>query len=121
MYLQTSTVSLAVNASGDLTAYTPNLTGRVLEIRYVKGTLDAGTDLTITNEATGAAILTVSPSADATWCPRQATHSTAAAAALYAVGGAAVNDYCWLANQRVKIVVAQGGTSLTGTLYITVG
>lgn len=122
MFVQTDTITLAVNGSGALTTYSRNLTGRVLEIRYDAGTLDSGTDLVITNETTGAAILTASPSTDATWCPRQATHSVAEAAALYGVGAAyAVNDYCWLANQRVKIVVAQGGVSLTGTLYITVG
>lgn len=121
MYVVTATVSLAVNADGDLTAYTPHLTGRVCELRYVIGTLAATTDLTITNETTGTAILTVSPSDSATWSPRQATHSITAVAALYAAGGTAVNDYLWLANQRVKIVVAQGGVSTTGTLHVTVG
>lgn len=121
MYVHTDTVTLTVDASGDGTLYSTNLTGRVLELRYVVGTLASTTDLVITNEGTGAAILTASPSTTATWCPRQATCDVTGTASLYAAAGEPVEDYCWLANQRVKIVVAQGGVSTTGTLHITVG
>jgi len=56
----------------------------------------------------------------ATRAPRQATHSTAGVAALYAGSGQAVNDKIVLAADRVKIVIASGGDTKTGTFHIVV-
>jgi hypothetical protein len=54
-----------------------------------------------------------------TWAPRQPTHTTAGAASLYAAGGTAVNDHICLANERVKIVLAQGGSAKAGVFHVT--
>jgi hypothetical protein len=125
MFLKTEAIPIVTAPDGTATIYSSNLTGRVLEVRVVvpgSGGLAATTDITITNETTGTAILTATDrNGSATYCPRQATHSVAGAAALYAASGTAVNDYCYLAGQRLKIVVAQGGDTLAGTLYVTVG
>jgi hypothetical protein len=56
--------------------------------------------------------------ASVTVAPRQAIHDTAGVAGLYAAGGSAVLDKIALANDRVKIVVAQGGVSTSGTFHI---
>jgi len=39
---------------------------------------------------------------------------------LYAAAGQAVNDPIAIAGERIKVVVAQGGVSKTGTLYVWV-
>ena len=111
--------------AGTFTGYTRVVNGRILEIRLVvpaSGGLEATVDLTITNELTGAAILTLTDqNGSGTWAPRQATHGTDKAAAVYASGGSPVLDYIVVAESRIKLAVAQGGNGKLGTLYITVG
>lgn len=119
--------TLTVDASGDATVYSDQAAhGEIRQIRYVPdGTspLDTGADLTITAEGTGLAIATLTNigTSAVQWAPRQATHSTAGAAALYAAAGAAVNDRIGIVAERIKVVVAQGGNAKTGKLYIWVG
>ncbi len=111
-------VAVTTDASGDATAYTPVVTGKLSQIRYVKTDFANGVDFTITAEATGETLWAQSDvNASATVAPRQATHSTAGVAALYAGGGSAVLDKIALANDRIKIVVAQGGNAKSGTLH----
>lgn len=122
MYAERHVVSLTTDGSGDVTGYTPVVTGRILAIHYVKTDFTDGVDFTVTAEATGETIWAESNvNASATRAPRQATHSTAGAASLYAAGGAAVNDRITLARDRVKIVVAQGGNAKTGAVHVVVG
>ena len=52
--------------------------------------------------------------------PRAATASTANAALLYAAGGTAVSDRIPVAGERVKIVIAEGGDTKTGTFHVYV-
>ena len=125
MQVQTFAVTIATGATlGAGQGYTPNATGRVLAIRYVKdGSNGYSNDstFTLTNEATGANVRTQSSvNASATVCPRQPTHSTAGVAATYD-GTRAVNEPCDLANERLSIAVTSGGNSKTGTFYVTVG
>ncbi len=118
-YAARLTVPVTTNATGDATAYSDVCTGKVSTIRYVKTDFDNGSTITVTSEATGETIWTeANVNASATRAPRQATHSTAGAAALYAAGGAAVNDKIALANDRVKIVIAAGGNVKSGTFHI---
>lgn len=120
-FIQRDTVSVTTAADGTATAYSSVLNGKIVSIRYVKTDFATGVDFTITAEATGETIWTQNDvNASVTVAPRQATHSTAGAAALYAAGGAAVNDQIAIANDRVKIVIAQGGDTKTGTFYILV-
>ena len=127
MYIERLSLTLTVNASGDATVYSATpVSGRVLQLRYVPDAtvpLDTGADLTITGEDTGVAIATLSNigTSGVTVVPRQATHTTAGAAALYAAGGVAVLEPVAIAGERIKVVVAQGGTSKTGTLHICIG
>lgn len=121
-YVHREAIALTTDASGDCTAYSGTVTGRVLQLRYVKTDFANGVDFTVTSEATGETIWAESNvNADATRAPRQATHGTDGAAALFAGGGAAVNDHIALANDRVKVVVAQGGNVTTGTLHLVMG
>jgi len=114
-------VTVTTNASGVATAYTPRLSGELVQIEYVKTDYADGVDFTITDEATGKILWTESDvNASAIRSPRTPTHSTAGAAALYASGGVAVNDRLALANTRVKIVLAQGGNVKTGAFHVLV-
>jgi len=121
MALKRHTVSVTTAADGSATAYSPVLSGRLSQIRYVKTDFADGVDFTITAEATGETLWSEeNVNASATRAPRQATHSTAGAAALYAAAGQAVLDKIVLAADRVKIVIASGGDTKTGTFHVVV-
>jgi len=119
MYVQRLSLSATTDASGDATVYTENITGRIQSIRYVKdGTspYDNTVDFTFTAESTGIAVLTVANvTASTTYHPVAAAAKTAdgAASTLTEVG------VC-LANERLKLVVAQGGNAKTGSFWIVV-
>ncbi len=122
MHVERHTVAVTTASDGTATAYSPQVTGRILSIRYVKTDFANGVDFTITSEATGETIWAEADvNASASRAPRQATHTTAGAAALYAAGGAAVNDYVALANDRVKIAIAQGGDAKSGSFILIIG
>ena len=113
-----------VTGTATATAYSPYLSGYIESIEYVKAqaaSYSDGVDLTVTAEATGEAILSLTDmNASVVKRPRAATHSTAGVAAAYASGGTAVNDRIALSRDRVKIAIAQGGNGKTGTFVITV-
>lgn len=114
-------VDVTTNGSGAATAYSPYLTGYIVDIEYVKTDFADGVDFTITAEATGRGLWTESNvNAAAIKAPRQPTHSLVGAAQLYASGGTAVNDRIALSRDRVKIVIASGGDTKVGEFVITV-
>jgi hypothetical protein len=120
-FVQRLTVSVTTAADGSATAYSEVVTGKLLQIRYVKTDFDNGSTITITAEATGETLWAESNvNASATRAPRQATHSTAGAASLYAAGGEAVLGQIGLAKDRIKIVIASGGNVKTGTFHFIV-
>lgn len=121
-YSERHEVVVTTAADGSATAYSPIVTGKLSQIRYVKTDFAVGVDFTITAEATGETIWTdTNVDASETVAPRQPTHDTAGAAAVYAAGGSAVLDKIALANDRVKIVIAAGGNAKTGTFHIILG
>lgn len=118
-YAERHTVTVTTAADGSATAYSPVVTGKLSQIRYVKTDFAIGVDFTITSEATGETLWTeANVDASATRAPRQATHGTDGVAALYAAAGTAVNDKIALAKDRVKIVIANGGNAAIGTFHI---
>lgn len=124
MYAQRLTVSVTTDGSGNATAFSDVVTGRIISITYTKdGTnpYSSGVDFTITAEATGETIWAENDvNATATRAPRQATHTTAGVASLYAAGGTAVTDHVVVASDRVKIVIGSGGAAKIGTFSILV-
>jgi hypothetical protein len=121
MAIRRFVVSVTTAADGTATAYSPFLSGFLHQIQYVKTDYADGVDFTITAEATGETLWTESNvNAAAIKAPRQATHSTAGVAALYAGSGTAVNDRIALGRDRVKIVLAQGGNAKVGTFNILI-
>lgn len=118
-YSERHVVNLVSAADGSGTGYTPVITGKISTIRYVKTDYTDGVNFTITAEATGETIWAQNAvNVSTTVAPRQPTHSTAGVAALYAAGGAAVNDAICLAADRVKIVIAGAGAAKTGAFHI---
>ena len=117
MAIRKFTVSLTTDASGDVTAYTPYLSGLVQQVIYTKTDFADGVAFTITVEGTGETVWTESNvNAAVAKLPRAATHSTAGVALLYAAGGAAVANQIAIGRDRIKCVIAQGGNAKTGTL-----
>lgn len=114
-------VPVTVDASGDATVYSPAIYGRLVSISYAKTDYANGVDFTITAETTTETLWAeANVNASATRYPRAATHSNVGVAALYAAAGQAVNGKVALGGDRVKIVVAQGGVSKTGTFHILI-
>lgn len=127
MYIQRFDFTLTVNAGGAATVYSSGpVTGEIRQITYVPDAtnpLATGADLAITGEVSGIAIATLTDIGTSTvsWAPRISTNVVTGAAALYASGGVGVNDRIAIAGERIKVVVAQGGVSLTGQLSIVLG
>jgi hypothetical protein len=118
MHVQVFPVTVTTASDGSATAYSDPVNGLLSQIRYVKTDFADGVDFTITADATGETLWTESDvNASATRAPRQATHSTAGAASLYAATGQPVNDMIAVSG-RVKIVIASGGNAKTGTFYV---
>lgn len=120
-FAQRLTVSLVTAVDGSATAFSDPVTGKISQIRYVKTDFADGSTITMTAETTGEAIWAeTNVNASATRAPRQATHTTAGAASLYAAAGTAVNDKIAVVNDRIKVVIASGGNTKSATFYITV-
>jgi hypothetical protein len=86
--------------------------------------LDTGADVTITLETTGHGVLTQADIGTAAFSsyPRVGVHDAAdGAAVLYAGAGEPVTDLIHAAQERIKVVVANGGDELSGTFIFTVG
>lgn len=118
-YIQRHVVQVTTNSSGAATAYSPVVTGNLSAIHYIKTDFANGVDFAITAEATGESLWAQdNVNASATVAPRQPTHTQAGAAALYAAGGSPVLAPIGLANDRIKIVIASGGDTKTGTFHL---
>lgn len=121
-YARRLSVTVTTAADGSATAYSEHVDyGLLSQIRYVKTDFADGSTFAITSEATGETLWSeTGVNASATRAPRQATHSTAGAAALYAAGGAAVNDKIAIANDRIKIEISGGGDTKTGVFHFLI-
>lgn len=126
MHLNCYTVALTTDGSGDATGYTEPATGFVRAIRYIPNAstpLDTNADLTVTGNTTGIGVVTkanIGTSAF-TVMPRGATASAVDGSALTFDGTRAVNDLIPVANEAVKVVIANGAATKSGTFYVYVG
>ena len=114
MSIKHTAIPILTNGSGAATVYSPTpVDGFLAAIRVQIGTLAAGaTDLTITDDATGMALLTITDiAANTDYYPRGAAVSPANAAI--------TNSFVPIPlTGKVKVVVAQGGAAATGTVHI---
>lgn len=116
------TVAVTTDGSGNATGYTPSTFGLVRGIRYVPDPstpLSASATVTITENVTGLNVVTltgIGPTARDVY-PRVFTINTTGTAALYASGGLPVLTEIPVAGP-VKIVIASGGVTTSGTFYV---
>lgn len=122
-FVVTESIPVTTDASGNATVYSANqYSGPVRTVTYTKTSFDDGSTITVTGETSGQNIWTQSNvNATATVCPRQGTHSQAGVASLYAAAGTAVQSEIYLANERIKIVIASGGNAKVGAFRVVVG
>ena len=117
-YVERKSIAITTIADGSATGYVEIDQGRLSQIRYVKTDYTDGVDFAITLEATGEVVWTgTNVNASVTIAPRQATHDVLGAASLYAAAGEPVEDYIAIAKDRIKIVIAQGGDTKSGTFH----
>lgn len=116
MYIKRVTVAATTAAGGGATVYSARITGKLLGIVYVKTDFAAGVDFTITTEATGETVWTQSDvNASAVKYPRRLVQDTVG------VDIAATYDSIYLANDRIKFVIAAGGDTKSGAFYLLIG
>jgi hypothetical protein len=119
-YAEAHTVAITTAGGGTATGYTPVVSGRIAAVIYTKTDFANGVDFTITSEGTGQTIWTESDvNASKTVAPRQASHTTVGVAATYDGTRAALVPVV-VANERVKIAIAQGGATKTGSFVVIV-
>ena len=122
MFAERLTVPLTTNASGACEAYSdPIQAGRVLAVRYVKTNFDNSVDFTITAEKTGESILALTDQTTAgVWYPRAQVHGITGTG-LTLDGTRLLVEPILLVNDRVKVVIAQGGNAKTGSIELLIG
>jgi len=118
-------LSVTTDAAGAATAFLPQrVAGKLHSVIYVPDGANPypnTVDMTITAEATGETLVSrTNVSAGFTTYPRAPLAAADGTAALYASGGSAVLDKFGLANDRIKIVLAQGGNAKTGVFHFLV-
>lgn len=113
-------VEITTAADGSATVKSPRVSGKIHSIRYEKIDFADGVDFTVTADATGDTIWAQNNvNAAATIAPRQASHTTAGVAATLDGTVAALVPVA-LANDQIKVVVAQGGNAKTGKLHFLI-
>lgn len=121
MTIRRLVVPVTTDENGDGTAYASPIYGNLISIRYVKTDFDDGVDFVITTEDTHQTLWSEEDvTASATRYPRAASHSTAGVAAAYAALGEAVNSMIDISAERIKVVVANGGDTTSGTFHFTI-
>ena len=107
------------------TGYIGPVTGRLLSIRYTKTDYAAGVDFAITNETTGEAIWTgTNVNATVLVRPRASVHNFAGAVMYYSTGAtisSEISECFVLVNERIKIVVTEGGDGKVGDFTVVTG
>ena len=112
---------IVTDSSGDATVYlshgnnrSPN--GFLVALKYTPGTLDTGADLTITGETSGIPILTKADAGTNAvfFYPRALLNQAADGAA-----GASGSEYIPIKDERIKVVVANGGNAGAGSIEAT--
>lgn len=115
MFIQKSSVTIVTAVGGAGEGFSAPVNGRILGIVYTKTDYAAGVDFTATLEGTGEAIMVgTDVNATATFYPRPFIHDAAGLVTT-------LRDYVHAAQDRVKIVVAQGGDVKTGTFTVIYG
>jgi len=123
-FIQRLPVTITTASDGTGTGYvTPDAGGHVLAIRYVKGDYANGVDFVVTDDTTGQAILTATDvNASASFYPRAQVHDVADGSVMTLDGTRkSAAPVPVGAGTRIKIAVAQGGDTKSGTFHVLIG
>ena len=120
MYAERQSVALVTVADGSVTAYSTAVTGRVMGLRYVKTDFDNGVTITVTLEATGETICVITSNSSVTVYPRVQVHDETGAGATLD-GTRKMREPVLAVGDRLKFVVAAGGSVKTGAIIVIVG
>lgn len=114
-FAQRHNISVTTDSSGAATVYSPaGLSGRVASIAYVKTDFADGVDFTITVESTGQSLWT-----DTNINASEAVYPVAPANLGSSGAASTLTEVpIMIANDRVKIIIAQGGNVKTGTFRL---
>ena len=124
MYPVRHAITVTTAASGGLgTGYTPLIYGRLFSIQYVKDDYANNCDVTITTETTAQDLwVEANVNASKVVAPRQACHdSVGAAAYVNDADDVPLRDYFAISGERIKIAIAEGGDTKSGTFHFVVG
>ena len=107
------TVTLVSDGAGAGTAYSPYISGHVESIQYVKTDYTDGVDFTITTETSLRNVwVDTNINATETVCPKELNDGTDGADLT------GVYDHIRCFDERVKIVIAAGGDTKSGTFTV---
>ena len=118
MKLSRFSVAITTSALGAAVAYSPQCNGLVRTVEYVKptsGGLDAATDIDIIADVSGAVIWT-----NGDLSVSKVIHPLAPAQDNTGADITGAYAPICLADERIKITVANGGDSLSGTFIFTI-
>jgi hypothetical protein len=121
MWIEEHIVVVASDGDGDGVGYTPPVTGRVLGIHYVKDSYAAGVDIDVSTENFGVALWSEDDvNASKSLYPRVAVQGTDGVDATLD-GTRPMLEPAPVADERIKITVAQAGASKSGQFTVLVG
>lgn len=121
MYVKGFTISPTTDGSGDATSYSDTIQhGEILAVIYTKDSYADGVDFSITTEDTGQNIwVDTNVNASETVYPRIQVQDTDGAA-LTIEGAEPLVTRIPVYRERVKVVIAQGGDTKSGTFLVLV-
>ena len=117
--IQAYSANIVCDASGDAIVYVgSNIRGRILGVKYTKGTLHDDTDVTLVGDTTALPILTKANLGATTpqfFFPYMAAHKVADGSA------STVSEACpFVVDERIKVTVADGGNLGAGSITVYV-
>ena len=117
--IQAYSANIVCNSSGAAVVYIgSNIRGRILGVKYTKGTLHNDTDIVLVGDTTALPILTKANLGATTpqfFFPFMVAHKTADGSA------STVSEACpFVVDERIKVTVADGGDGGAGSITVYV-
>lgn len=113
-FVRSESITVTTDGSQAATAYTNAINGRLRQIIYTKVDYTDGVDFTITTETTAQNLwVDTNINASEKVAPREPVHDTAGAGVTFD-GTNEIYEPIPIANERIKIVIAQGGATKSG-------
>ena len=113
---QRHVVQVTTNTSGAATVFTPNIDGRISAVIYTKDDFADGVDFAITAEDSGQNVWT-----EADVNAAKSVYPVVAASLPSGAASSLVEVPIILAHERLKIVIANGGSETSGTFTVIAG